>query len=52
MCYLSSLQFWGGLVVLLNNVYVVLQIEGLLLDCSNSNALAMDLLQSYTKPSK
>ena len=25
-------------------------IDGLVQDCSNSNALAMELLQSYTKP--
>ena len=28
------------------------QIDGLVQDCSNSNALAMELLQSCTKPSK
>ena len=28
------------------------QIDGLVQDCSNSSALAMELLQSYTKPSK
>ena len=26
-------------------------IDGLVQDCSNSSALAMELLQSYTKPS-
>ena len=28
------------------------QVDGLALDCSNSRALAMELLQSCTKPSK
>ena len=28
------------------------QIDGLVRDCSNSSALAMELLQSCTKPSK
>ena len=29
-----------------------LQIDGLVQDCSNSIAYALELLQSYTKPSK
>ena len=28
------------------------QIDGLVQDCSNSSALAVELLQSYSKPSK
>ena len=34
-------------MVLISCVYV----DGLVQDCSNSSALAMELLQSYTKPS-
>ena len=30
---------------------LVSYIDGLVQDCSNSSALAMELLQSYTKPS-
>ena len=33
-------------------MYIVLKIDGLMEDCSNSSALAMELLQSYAKPSK
>ena len=29
----------------------VLHIDGLMEDCSNTNALAMELLQSFPKPS-
>ena len=32
------------------NLYVQAYIDGLLQDCSNSSALAMELLQSCTKP--
>ena len=31
--------------------YVQHYMEGLVLDCSNSSMLAMELLQAYTKPS-
>ena len=30
---------------------IMLYIDGLAQDCSNSSALAMELLQSYAKPS-
>ena len=30
---------------------ILSSIDGLVQDCSNSTALAMELLQSYTKPS-
>ena len=29
---------------------MVIHVDGLVQDCSNSSALAMELLQSYTKP--
>ena len=31
---------------------VALQVDGLVQDCSNSSVLAMELLQSFTKPLK
>ena len=35
-----------------NMVFILeLHIDGLVQDCNNSSALAMELLQSYTKPS-
>ena len=33
-------------------LFVIVEIDGLMQDCRNSSALAMELLQSGTKPSK
>ena len=35
----------------LTSCVLVYDIDGLVQDCSNSSALAVELLQSYTKPS-
>ena len=42
------LQFFTWLVV---TIKLSIQINGLVQDCSNSSALALELLQSCTKPS-
>ena len=43
-------QSWSG-DVLVSSYQSIHHIDGLVQDCSNSSALAMELLQSFTKPS-
>ena len=44
-------KWWNKYIVSLHNANLA-QIDGLAQDCSNSNALAMELLQSYANISQ
>ena len=48
---LTAVATWEILAWMSNYKLMELCIDGLVQDCSNSSALAMELLQSFTKPS-